>query len=450
MVRSALADETLLPYIQNLAKPDTCTVGLILGQTSASKDFVIHFAKTPPSQTVDKIKKPNESINTITKIEDVSDYSVADHAKHATRMLPGGMYVLGIFVVSTEDLLTPFHAKIRTILCQIHKQLSASPYLFGNQESPEKLILNYCVPTKLFTCKSYNVITSSVKPAEFKFQPKAMKWNQLECKYDVDQTFPIFQGRYDWTLKKHLQAVLETINNQFTPAVFVYDNEIRNSDETLESLGKKKKSKNLNKDKNDSKAIQVSIFLPCDNKELKEDLEITGCGGFIRIMGQVSSKLWLYPRMTVQEASQAVVEDIVRSLTSRLEMHWDSLVDEESGSSDDTNSLHEPPRRVLITLPANKVMLSDYLFPGEGPHEALTSLQELLDINIKDKKSILDVEGQADLAEIYPPQEIVSVDSEENLPIKLNVDSNRQVYILGFGVALLVLIMSLLVHVLKG
>lgn len=71
-----------------------------------------------------------------------------------------------------------------------------------------------------------------------------------------------------------------------------------------------------------------------DNKELKEDLEITGCGGFIRIMGQVSSKLWLYPRMTVQEASQAVVEDIVRSLTSRLEMHWDSLVDEESGSSD--------------------------------------------------------------------------------------------------------------------
>lgn len=57
--------------------------------------------------------------------------------------------------------------------------------------------------------------------------------------------------------------------------------------------------------------------------------------------------------------------------------------------------MHEPPRRVLITLPANKVMLSDYLFPGEGPHEALTSLQELLDINIKDKKSILDVEGQA-------------------------------------------------------
>lgn len=40
-------------------------------------------------------------------------------------------------------------------------------------------------------------------------------------------------------------------------------------------------------------------------------------------------------------------------------------------------------------------MLSDYLFPGEGPHEALTSLQELLDINIKDKKSIVDVEGQA-------------------------------------------------------
>lgn len=46
----------------------------------------------------------------------------------------------------------------------------------------------------------------------------------------------------------------------------------------------------------------------------------------------------------------------------------------------ETVTLHEPPRRVLVQLPRNKVTLSDYLFPGEGTQEALMSLQELLDI----------------------------------------------------------------------
>lgn len=154
----------------------------------------------------EKQKKPSDTNVPIKTIDDISEFWIADHAKHATRMLPGGMYVLGIFVISTNDLLSPFNAKFRAILNQMHKQLSINSYLFGNQEIQEKLVLNYCTATQNFTCKTYNVNTSSVKPGDFKFQPKAMKWNQIECKFDVDQTFPIFKGRYDWSLKKHLQV----------------------------------------------------------------------------------------------------------------------------------------------------------------------------------------------------------------------------------------------------
>lgn len=39
-------------------------------------------------------------------------------------------------------------------------------------------------------------------------------------------------------------------------------------------------------------------------------------------------------------------------------------------------------------------MMSDYLFPGEGAHEALISLRELLDIDIDNDKNIIDAEGQ--------------------------------------------------------
>lgn len=58
------------------------------------------------------------------------------------------------------------------------------------------------------------------------------------------------------------------------------------------------------------------------------------------------------------------------------------------------NCVHEPPRRVLIELPNNNITLSDYLFPGEGPEDAKSSLEELLDIEIKGKLKIQDVEGQ--------------------------------------------------------
>jgi hypothetical protein len=34
--------------------------------------------------------------------------------------------------------------------------------------------------------------------------------------------------------------------------------------------------------------------------------------------------------------SQAVKQDIVRSLASRLELHWDSLIEEEQGSPEGT------------------------------------------------------------------------------------------------------------------
>ena len=58
-------------------------------------------------------------------------------------------------------------------------------------------------------------------------------------------------------------------------------------------------------------------------------------------------------------------------------------------------TLHEPPRRVLVELPHNKVTLSDYLFPGEGAQEALFSLQELLDLQVQEGNVEKDLELQA-------------------------------------------------------
>lgn len=113
--------------------------------------------------------------------------------------------MLGIFIISKEDNLTPLNPKAKSILQQITKQLASNSYLYGNAVvHTEKLILNYCTTSESFTCKSYDTSTSSVKTADFKFVPKATKWHQLECKCELDQTFPIPQTKIDWPLRKHM------------------------------------------------------------------------------------------------------------------------------------------------------------------------------------------------------------------------------------------------------
>lgn len=62
------------------------------------------------------------------------------------------------------------------------------------------------------------------------------------------------------------------------------------------------------------------------------NIRTTSCSTSIRLIGQLVSRTFVHHRASIAEATTAVKEDIVRSLASRLEMHWDSLIEEENGS----------------------------------------------------------------------------------------------------------------------
>ena len=52
----------------------------------------------------------------------------------------------------------------------------------------------------------------------------------------------------------------------------------------------------------------------------------------MRLIGQLVSRTFVHQKATIEEAMNAVKQDVMRSLASRLEMHWDSLIEEEDGS----------------------------------------------------------------------------------------------------------------------
>ena len=107
-------------------------------------------------------------------------------------------------------------------------------------------------------------------------------------------------------------------------------------------------------------------------------------------------------------------------------------------------TLHEPPRRVLIALPESKVTLSDYLFPGEGPQEALLSLQELLDLEVQESNVQKDIEFEADPTEFYSQNKI------DVKTVDLNTDSSgnyeTKIYIASFSIAVLIVILAIIIQ----
>ncbi|XP_076662154.1 protein odr-4 homolog isoform X2 [Halictus rubicundus] len=363
-------------------------------------------------------------------------------------MLPGGMRVLGIFIVGPDDTVNDNAniQKIRSILMAIHKNLSQNKYLYGNNE--EQLILNLNNISQKYICKSVEINNKSgmIKPVEWKFQGKATKWHQLESVINFDNLFHIPADKDPETLKKQLQDILESMSDIVESSLIAIEGEVKSPDDMLEIITKNKNEekgcKNNEKTTND-KPIQISLYITCQVNNTSSNVKVTPCNASIRLVGQLVSRTFVHQKANVEEANIAVKEDIIRSLASRLEMHWDSLIDEENGFPEENVTLHEPPRRVLIALPESKVTLSDYLFPGEGPQEALSSLQELLDLEVHESYVLKDIELQADPMEFYSQSDV-------NIKADFGKDScdsqQSRIYIAGISIAVIILIIAVLIQ----
>lgn len=152
-------------------------------------------------------------------IIEINESLVADHARQVTRMLPGGTHVLGIFVISPEDILSPFHAKLKSTLHTLHKLLDASKYLYGNSSS-EKLIVNFNSKTLKYSCKAYDVLSHNVQPVDFKFLNKPVIWKSVESALDIDYLRYLTQTDSDWPLQKHIDVGIKILTFVASKSLF--------------------------------------------------------------------------------------------------------------------------------------------------------------------------------------------------------------------------------------
>lgn len=447
MGRIIFAEDSTFSYLKNISKLSSFSTGLILGQCGQTTDYVVHLVRSP-EQVLDS--PPSTGLINIQTVNDIKESAIIDHAKHVTRMLPGGFWVLGIFVCTSTDIFsdTAAQSRLKSIIYQLKKNLLSEPLLYANSPSPDKLLLHFNSEDHKYTCKTLdaNVISSTFKPADWKFKNNFTKWYQISCRFDLDQ--PSLAGHSVTPLKSQLKHVLTEVNSKIESALVTFNGKVAPGNETLDSFADKLrnvKHRIIDKENEEVSSLEANIFIPfSDSASLQEEISIKNCDVELQLLGVLGSQVFLHQRATIFEAINAVKQDIVRSLAARLEMHWDSLVEEECGSPEEKQTIHEPPRRVIVQLPNGRISFSDYLFPGEGASEVLSSFKELLDITISETNVQKDFEIQGDPTEFYTKSSISLTSSSNDDMLRPSLPTGFLVA--AFSVAVILIGVAIALH----
>ncbi|NP_001070705.1 protein odr-4 homolog isoform 2 [Mus musculus] len=345
MGRTYIVEETVGQYLSSInlqGKPFVS--GLLIGQCSSQKDYVILATRTPPKEEQnDKVKQPRA------KLDNLDEEWATEHASQVSRMLPGGLVVLGIFIITTLELADDFQNALRRLIFSMEKSMSRKRlWDVTEDEVSERVTLHICSSTKKISCRTYDVQDpkSSARPADWKYQSRvSASWLSLDCTVHVNIHIPLSATSVSYTLEKNTKKKSRG-NTQATAHSF----DVRVLTQLL-----------LNSDHRSTATVQI-------------------CSGSVNLRGNVKCRAYIHSnRPKVKDAVQAVKRDILNTVADRCEILFEDLLLNEIPEKKN----YELPQRVFVPLPGSTVMLCDYKFGDESAEEIRDHFSEMLDHEIQ-------------------------------------------------------------------
>ncbi|XP_038398257.1 protein odr-4 homolog isoform X2 [Canis lupus baileyi] len=135
MGRTYIVEETVGQYLSNINLQGKDFVsGLLIGQCSSQKDYVILATRTPPKEEQNENLKHQQKA----KLGNLDEEWTTEHANQVSRMLPGGLLVLGVFIITTLEMGNDCqNALRRNGLIRWAKQIENGVYLINGQVKDE-------------------------------------------------------------------------------------------------------------------------------------------------------------------------------------------------------------------------------------------------------------------------------------------------------------------------
>ncbi|XP_017690449.1 PREDICTED: protein odr-4 homolog isoform X2 [Lepidothrix coronata] len=342
MGRTYLVEEGIGQYLSELStavKP--YVTGLLIGQCSPQRDYVIRAVRTPP-------KDQHEEQNSPPKLASLDEEWITTHASQVSRMLPGGLLVLGVFMIASPELAKDGQNALRK---------------------------------QRVVCRTYDVQDpkSSAKPADWKYQSAlSASWLALGCTVNVNIHIPLLATSPNHDLEKNTKNGLNRWSKQIEDSVFLINGQVKDDDTEL--LEGQKKSRGNTQSSTQFSDVKVLTQL-CQGSSHRSTATVQVCSGSINLRGAVKCRAYIHNnRPRVKEAIQALKRDIINTLSDRCEILFEDLILNEGPQKKSfEREYHVLPQRLFVPVPGSSVMLSDYKFGDEAAGEIQERFVELLD-----------------------------------------------------------------------
>ncbi|XP_038613663.1 protein odr-4 homolog [Tachyglossus aculeatus] len=385
MGRSYIVDETVGQYLLNFdAKEKAYISGLLIGQSSSQRDYVLLATRTPPKEEQNESAKQAQST-----LADLDEEWASAHANQVSRMLPGGLLVLGVFILTAPELAKDVQNVIRRLIFSVEKSISKTRlWNLSEGEVTERVALHICSSSKKILCRTYDIQDpkSSAKPAEWKYQNGlSSSWLSLECTIHVNIHVPLSSTSATYTLEKNTKNGLLRWAKQIESGVFLINGQVKEEDCNLLE-GQKKPSRGTTQ--SSSQTFDVQVLTPLlQSSSNRSTATVQVCSGSVNLKGDVKCRAYVHSnKPKVKEAVQALKRDILNTVSDRSHILFEDLLMTETPAKKYMNSekeFHSLPHRVFVPIPGSSVMLCDYKFGDESTVAIQEHFEEMLDRSIR-------------------------------------------------------------------
>ncbi|KAB2030393.1 hypothetical protein ES319_D05G228700v1 [Gossypium barbadense] len=479
MVKAVVGEESQLQLAEDRLSrsSEPAQVGLVIGKLNSALDrgFVFDLVPTQndagqPACSVLEPAKDNKKKGSKSKSQ-TSDSSsnlvidkdwVAEHARQVSRMMVGGIKVVGIYVWASEAAFK----NSTMVLCQTVKGVAEAASTLED-DLDVRLLIHICYSPRRWTCRnctlSSNITSSSLRPCDFKMGRVLTSLQTFKCLYNFDLRLPIYQEKTSKseTLVDFLCNGISNYVKELQGAKAVIDGNLVVNDEACTTEG----------------LHEVELLLP-----FMKDMYIEACSqkdvvGVVNFTGSLCSFSFLNSKEPISQAVADIKDDIIRSLRSRLDIICDEA-DEDPGPIDNgikeagndlasekpvsqlvLHSLRKNcnlslPRRVFVPWLAG-TYICDYLQPSETLEVLKDHCVELMSMEApNDASKILEPEEEAIRVStrsfwdvVIPYCSTSSSTQEKNIEItgKENSQKTSKSPSLYFVAAVIILLLSVLV-----
>ena len=162
-----ISDQLLASSLESKQRTKTFETGLLIAHHGAKVDTILRLVPTPSA----------DGKSAATALD--ADWMLA-HAAQVSRMLPGGIVVLGVYILAPNAKLSSMEPKLQLLLGSLLKQLPPA----GPEANPAALLL----PTdaKKASCKALLPGAARLQPLEIKAMRAAAALHCFTCDLALD------------------------------------------------------------------------------------------------------------------------------------------------------------------------------------------------------------------------------------------------------------------------